>query len=265
MAKTSASKEANTNLSIYESTRQVPETAKKTIKGGKLSGMTDINPMWRIKTLTDLFGPCGRGWKLVTKEQKVVEFAGEAMVHTEVELFVKFDGVDGSWSDPIVGVGGSKLFGKGQGDQMNDEAFKMSYTDAISVACKNLGMAADVYFAKDADYGTKYEPRVNVPQGDPFKSAPVQRQTRTQAPAPQQAPQPAPEAPQVQTTPPKVLNTPCSEAIYKQLVEAEAINRPLKTGEACRAYFIRVYTPSADAIRAFDNAVETVRQTSNNQ
>ena len=35
---------------------------KKTIKGGKLSGFTDINPMWRIQKLTELFGVCGVGW-----------------------------------------------------------------------------------------------------------------------------------------------------------------------------------------------------------
>ena len=51
------------NLDIYEKVRSVPDSAKKTIKGGRTSGMTDINPMWRIKALTELFGPCGNGWK----------------------------------------------------------------------------------------------------------------------------------------------------------------------------------------------------------
>ena len=30
----------------------------------------------------------------------------------------------------------------------NDECFKMALTDAISVACKSLGVGADVYFEK---------------------------------------------------------------------------------------------------------------------
>lgn len=38
------------NMEIYNSTRAVPQEAKKEIKGGRLSGKTDINPMWRIKT-----------------------------------------------------------------------------------------------------------------------------------------------------------------------------------------------------------------------
>ena len=50
------------NLTIYNKARVVPESAQKTIKGGRLNGMTDINPMWRIQMLTELFGPCGIGW-----------------------------------------------------------------------------------------------------------------------------------------------------------------------------------------------------------
>lgn len=33
------------NLELYDKFRQVPETAKKNINGGRLKGMTDINPM----------------------------------------------------------------------------------------------------------------------------------------------------------------------------------------------------------------------------
>ena len=36
---------------------------------------------------------------------------------------------------------------------MNDEAFKMAETDALSVACKKLGIGADIYWAGD---NTKY-------------------------------------------------------------------------------------------------------------
>lgn len=50
------------NLELYNKVRNVPQEAKKEIKGGRLKGMTDINPMWRIKTLTEQFGICGMGW-----------------------------------------------------------------------------------------------------------------------------------------------------------------------------------------------------------
>jgi hypothetical protein len=49
------------NLEIYEKVRAVPQEAQKPISGGRLSGKTDINPMWRIKVLTETFGVCGFG------------------------------------------------------------------------------------------------------------------------------------------------------------------------------------------------------------
>ena len=39
------------NIDLYQKVRSVPDSAKKTIKGGRTSGMTDINPMWRIKAV----------------------------------------------------------------------------------------------------------------------------------------------------------------------------------------------------------------------
>ena len=150
----------NKNLSLWEAFRGVPESARKTIQGGHLSGKTDINPVWRMKMLTDQFGPIG-------VERWTNECAGEVAAFVKVELKVF---MNGQWSEPIEGTGGSKLCGKGRGDGINDEAWKMATTDAISVACKALGMAADIYFEKDANYGTKYEtPRESRPQSKPAR------------------------------------------------------------------------------------------------
>ena len=51
------------NMRIYNAVREVPPEAQKPIAGGRLKGMTDINPMWRLKRLTEMFGPCGLGWR----------------------------------------------------------------------------------------------------------------------------------------------------------------------------------------------------------
>ena len=51
----------NKNLDLYNVFRVVPENAKKKIEAGRLKGMTDINPMFRIKSLTEQFGICGFG------------------------------------------------------------------------------------------------------------------------------------------------------------------------------------------------------------
>ena len=136
------------NMDIYEQVRNVPNTAKKAIAGGKLKGKTDINPMWRIKKLTELFGPCGIGWYTEPVREEIRELKnGEVVYLIDINLYVK-DGDD--WSKPIFGTGGSMISQFEKGNLVsNDEGKKMAYTDAISVACKALGFAADVYFERD--------------------------------------------------------------------------------------------------------------------
>ena len=140
------------NLGLYARFSAVPENAKKKISGGKLNGKTDINPMWRIKSLTEAFGPCGIGWTTRVVDRWTETADGESAAWVLLELRFR-DPDTGEWSEPVQGMGGSKQNGKGQGDGINDEAFKMAETDAISVCCKKLGMGADVYW--DADR-TKY-------------------------------------------------------------------------------------------------------------
>ena len=44
------------NLDLYNKLKVVPSEAIKPIQNGRLKGMSDINPMWRIKTMTEHFG-----------------------------------------------------------------------------------------------------------------------------------------------------------------------------------------------------------------
>lgn len=141
------------NMEIYNKVREVPQEAQKPIKGGRLKGFTDINPQWRIQMLTECFGPCGIGWYFEIKD-KWIDTAGngEAIASVMIHLFVK---LDLEWSEPIIGIGGSKFISnEGNGTYVSDECFKMATTDAISVACKNLGFGADIYWK---DGRTKYD------------------------------------------------------------------------------------------------------------
>lgn len=143
------------NMKVYEALRYVPNTAKKPIAGGRLKGMTDVNPLFRIKALTTVFGPCGKNWYYREVDRWKETLGEQVAVFVKINLYVKYDN---EWSMPIEGIGGSMLIDKEKnGLYLSDEAYKMATTDAISVACKNLGVAADVYWGKDADYGTKYE------------------------------------------------------------------------------------------------------------
>lgn len=142
------------NLMIYEATRKVPDNAQKPITAGRLKGKTDINPMWRIKVLTEQFGPCGVGWYYETIRKWIEESEKEAAAFVDIKLYIK---VDGEWSKPIEGTGGSmfKALERG-GLYTSDECFKMATTDAISVACKQLGIGADIYWGADSTKYTKY-------------------------------------------------------------------------------------------------------------
>lgn len=155
------------NLSLYEKVRGVPEEAKKPIRGGRLKGMTDINPMWRIKKLTEEFGPCGMGWYYTIDHYWVETSMAKEDITANVIISLYYKDPDtGEWSMPVQGIGGSMLIASEKnGLYTNDECFKMATTDAISVACKSLGMGADVYWDKDNtkynDAKREYEEEVN--------------------------------------------------------------------------------------------------------
>lgn len=169
-------------MKIYDAVREVPDNAKKTIGAGRLKGKTDINPMWRIKALTEQFGPCGVGWKYTIDRQWLENGAdGEVAAFCNITLYCK---VDGAWSDGIPGTGGSAFVAQERnGPYTSDECYKMALTDAISVACKALGFGADVYWAADS---TKYDRATD--QGD--------RQTpKPQGKAPARTPPPTPPVP----------------------------------------------------------------------
>jgi hypothetical protein len=140
------------NLDIYDKCRNVPQNAQKAITGGRLSGKTDINPMWRIKALTEQFGPCGIGWKYVIEKQWLENGGNnEIAAFVNINLYIKYNG---EWSDGIPGTGGNMFVAKEKnGPYTSDECFKMALTDALSVACKALGVGADIYWDKDK---TKY-------------------------------------------------------------------------------------------------------------
>lgn len=133
------------NLRIWKSVEDVPKEAQKPIKGGRLKGYTDINPVWRLKKLTEVYGPCGFGWyyEVTSKSEREVK-NGEILVFVDINLYIK-EGEE--WSKPIHGTGGNKLASNEKaGLYYSDEAYKMAETDAISVACKSLGFGSNVYW-----------------------------------------------------------------------------------------------------------------------
>lgn len=136
------------SMNLYQLFEKTPDEAKKPIEAGRLKGFTDINPMWRFKRLTEVFGPVGIGWKFVITDKQVIPGAdGVVSAFVDILLFYKYNE---EWSEGIPGTGGSSFVAKeAKGLYTSDECFKMALSDAIGTACKALGMSADVYFSKD--------------------------------------------------------------------------------------------------------------------
>lgn len=168
------------NLALYLKLKDVPPEAQKEIKGGRLSGFTDINPMWRFKRLTEVFGAVGFGWYYKITEKWLETVGDETKCFIKVDLFVK---MDGEWSQAIEGLGGSSFATKEKsGIYVNDECYKMALTDAIGTAAKALGLGANIYYAKDR---SKYdvEPQKQPAKPQPTKPSQPPAQPKETAPA----------------------------------------------------------------------------------
>lgn len=148
-------------MEIYTQCCSTPQNALKPINAGRLKGMSDINPMYRIQKLTEVFGACGFGWKYTIENKEIMDGAnGEKVAIVDINLYVKWNG---EWSEAIPGTGGASFIANERnGAYTSDECYKMALTDAISVSCKALGIGADVYWTAGH---TKYDtPRQTAQQ-----------------------------------------------------------------------------------------------------
>ena len=151
------------NMQYYEAGRSVPKEAQKAFSNGTFSG-TDINPMWRIKKLTEMFGPAGIGWYVEVLSERAETYGETVMAIVDINLYIK---ADGEWSKPIFGTGGNQLVQVTKsGARPSDEGYKKAYTDALSIACKALGIGADIWYSADPDAydpTSKYAERYTKP------------------------------------------------------------------------------------------------------
>jgi hypothetical protein len=150
-----------TNKVIWDALKQPPTTALKTIGAGRLRGKSDINPQWRYEAMTELFGPCGTGWRY-TIDKIWNEPAGDGQIFAFALVTVYYllspDPDPYIWSYGIQGMGGSMLVAKEkEGLHSSDEGYKMAITDALGTAMKMIGVAADIYAGKWD--GSKYNER----------------------------------------------------------------------------------------------------------
>lgn len=159
------------NMQYWNKLHTPPPTALKAIEAGRLKGKSDINPQWRYQAMTETFGPCGIGWRYeIAKLWTEPATEGQVFAFAQVNVYVRHDG---EWSTPVPGVGGSMLIEKERaGLHDSDEGFKMAVTDALSVALKMFGVAAEVYLGNYD--GSKYrKPATPTGNASPLSTAQV--------------------------------------------------------------------------------------------
>lgn len=178
-------------MEIYTQCCSTPQNALKPITAGRLKGMSDINPMYRIMILTKMFGPCGFGWKYTIVNKEIKDGAnGEKVAIVDINLYVKWNG---EWSEAIPGTGGASFIANERnGAYTSDEFYKMALTDALSVSCKALGIGADVYWAAghtkyDAQHQTAQN-RPQQPKAQPLTTTPQPQQNAAQSSTAQPTP-----------------------------------------------------------------------------
>ncbi len=147
---TEAQSATEKNLRFYLQGCEVPADALKEIKAGRLRGMSDVNPMWRMKRMTEIFGPVGFGWKYTVDKLWTESYGEEVKCFCNVSLFVR-DPETREWSDAIPGLGGSAIVSvESKGSYVNDEGYKMALTDALSIAMKPLGIGGNIWYGPKA-------------------------------------------------------------------------------------------------------------------
>jgi hypothetical protein len=98
--------------------------------------------------MTEQFGPCGIGWGMDKPEFQLVTVKDDIAVYCTVSLWY----LDGDKRGVVYGVGGDFAAKTNKyGLSADDEAFKKSFTDALSNAMKHLGVGADVHMGQFDD------------------------------------------------------------------------------------------------------------------
>ncbi len=132
------------NLRIWNA---LGKTDPKHTKGFKRAGGfagTAVKPIWQTLRLTEQFGPAGIGWGMDEPQFQTVNAGEEILVFCTVSIW--YHDAASDTRGTVYGVGGDKVMGKNKyGPFTNDEAFKASYTDALSNAMKQIGVAADIH------------------------------------------------------------------------------------------------------------------------
>lgn len=129
------------NLRFWNELSRTDPRYTKPFKRVGYSG-TQIDPTWRIRRMTETFGPVGIGWGWKQLEWTVQE----GMIFICCSVWYR-DPDSGEIGETGPQWGGSEIVRtRRDGSQdRSDECFKMSITDAVGKCLVSIGVAADVH------------------------------------------------------------------------------------------------------------------------
>lgn len=144
------------NLSLWKKYEDIDPKFTKPISGRDYGG-TSPNPQYVIMCLTEMFGPCGKGfgWNVVAEEFK--ELNGTYLHWCRIRFWWKDE--DGVHSVEEYGQTKAAYVTSKGVNRVDEDAPKKSLTDAIIKGASHIGIAANIFLGRWDDQ--KYVAEVN--------------------------------------------------------------------------------------------------------
>ena len=110
-------------------------------------GFIAIQAQYQLRKATELWGPMGIGWQVVTEYREVPLANGEVLVVADLELHYRDEaGPNGGWAK-VEGIAAAYKLASASssGLKVDTDAYKKARTDAMTKALSQLGFSADVF------------------------------------------------------------------------------------------------------------------------
>lgn len=138
------------NLSLWTELQTTPPQYTKKFNRSGFSG-TAINATYVAMRLTEAFGPCGKGWRMVIENEQIIDGPDGERLHV-LRGYLSYSIDNGvNWHNTSPQFGQTKLVQvtkRGTPQQyltFDEEAPKKSMTDLMSKCASLIGVATDVH------------------------------------------------------------------------------------------------------------------------
>lgn len=124
------------NLDLWNKLCKTPPEVLTPYPAKDGTQLTAVDPIYRARKMTEVFGPVGVGWGWDVVREWDLEVGGYRYMYAKVQVWY-------ADSEGIMRYTGPQIGGAYSADP--SESFKSAVTDGIGKCCSMLGLAADVY------------------------------------------------------------------------------------------------------------------------